>query len=217
MFSEHYIDWRESRMNGVKKFILPDYFKAKTLLELGCGNADVGNMFYELGATVTSSDARKEHLDVVNEKYPQIKTLLIDCDNDSIQEKYDVIVHWGVLYHIKEVESHLENTMQNCDVLLLETEVSDSDDKEFYIEVDEDGYDQAFNKKGIRPSQMYIESILEKNGFQYKLIKDPILNTENHFYDWNISNTNTWRNGLRRFWICWKNIDSPLVDKINPF
>ena len=94
MFQRHYINWRNARMNGVKKYILPEYFKSKTLLELGCGHADIGNMFYELGASVTSSDARKEHVETVQQKYPHIKTLLIDADNDTITDKYDIILHF---------------------------------------------------------------------------------------------------------------------------
>jgi hypothetical protein len=211
-FSGHYNNWRISRMNGVKKYISPDYFKSKTLLELGCGHADIGNMFCELGAIVTSSDVRKEHLDVVEKKYPHIKTLLIDGDNVNIKEKYDIIVHWGLLYHLNEIEIHLEKVLQKCDILLLETEVSDTDDKQFYISINEKGYDQAFNTKGIRPSPHYVEHVLEKNGFQFKLIKDPILNSGFHCYDWDISNSKIWKAGLRRFWICWKNINSPLVD-----
>ena len=212
MFTGHYNNWRNTRMNGVKKYISPEYFKSKTLLEVGCGHADIGNLFHGLGADVTSSDGRKEHLDIVNQKYPHIKTLLIDGDNDTIKEKYDIILHWGLLYHLKEIEAHLENVSQKCDLLLLETEVSDSDDKEFYISTNEKGYDQAFKNKGIRPSPSYIERILEKNGFQFKMIKDPILNSGYHRYDWDISNSKTWRHGLRRFWICWKNIESPLVN-----
>lgn len=212
MFDGHYIDWRTSRMNGVKKYISPEYFKSKTLLEVGCGHADVGNIFYELGAIVTSSDVRKEHLETVKQKYPHIKTLVIDGDNDSIKEKYDIIVHWGLLYHLREIEIHLEKVSQKCDILLLETEVSDSNNKEFYISTDENGDDQSFNNKGIRPSPSYVESLLEKNGFQFKLIKDPILNSSFHCYDWDVGDSNTWKHGLRRFWICWKNINSPLLD-----
>jgi SAM-dependent methyltransferase len=212
MFDSHYIEWRISRMNGIKKYMSPDYFKSKTLLELGCGYADIGNMFYELGASVTSSDARKEHLDVVNKRYPNIKTVLIDGDNDTITEKYDIILHWGLLYHLNEIERHLENVSQKCDLLLLETEVSDTDDDQFCIPIDEDGLDQAFNSIGIRPSPSYVESVLEKNGFQFKLIKDPILNSNFHCYDWDISNSGRWTSGLRRFWICWKNIECPLVN-----
>ena len=212
MFDGHYINWRISRMNGVKKYISPEYFKSKTLLEVGCGHAHIGNMFYELGAIVTSSDVRKEHLENVNRKYPHLKTLLIDCDNDSIKDKYDIIVHWGLLYHLNEIEIHLEKISQKCDVLLLETEVCDSNHTDFYISTIENDYDQAFNNKGIRPSPSYVEHVLTKNGFQFKLIKDPILNSDPHFYDWDINNSKKTGNGLRRFWICWKNIESPLVD-----
>ena len=196
----------------MKKYISSDYFRSKALLELGCGHADNGNMFYELGANVTSSDARKEHLNVVEKKYPNIKTLLIDGDNDSIKDKYDIILHWGLLYHLNNIEIHLENVSQKCDVLLLETEVYDSDDKDFNKSTDENGYDQAYNNTATHPSPRYIEYLLEKNGFQFKLIKDPILNSSFHCYDWEISNSKTWKHGLRRFWICWKNVESPLVN-----
>lgn len=101
MFNNHYDNWRISRLNGVKKYIKPEYFKYKTLLELGCGYADIGNMFYDLGAIVTSSDARKEHLDIVKQKYHHIKTLLIDGDNDNIQDNYDIILHWGITISFK--------------------------------------------------------------------------------------------------------------------
>ena len=212
MFQSHYIDWRNSRMDGVKKYILPDYFKSKTMLELGCGHADIGNMFYELGGIVTSSDVRKEHLEIANQKYPNIKTLLIDGNNDSIDEKYDIIVHWGLLYHLNEIEIHLEKVSQKCDVLLLESEVSDSDDNRFFQLINENGYDQAYNTKGIRPSPSYVEYLLEKNGFQFKLVKDPILNSGFHYYDWDITNSKDWKWGLRRFWICWKNVESPLIN-----
>jgi len=210
MFSGHYGDWIKSRMNGINEYISPEYFKCKTLLELGCGHAHVGQKFHEWGAIVTSSDARKEHLQVVNDVYPHIKTLTFDADKDDLEDTYDIILHWGVLYHISEIEKHLEKISHKCNVLLLETEVCDSDDRSFFITTNEEGYDQAFNKKGIRPSPAYVEKVLEKNGFQFKLVKDPILNSGFHRYDWNMENTKTWAGGLRRFWICWKNVESPL-------
>jgi hypothetical protein len=212
MFDGHYNNWILARMNCIKKYINADYFKNKTLLELGCGHAHIGNMFYNLGADVTSSDARNEHLLTVNNLYPHIKTLLLDCDNnieDKIN-KYNIIIHWGLLYHLHEIEMHITEIGKKCDVLFLETEVSDSYDDNLYINVDENGYDQAYNLKGIRPSPAYVEKQLIKNGFKYKLIMDSILNSESHIYDWESKNTETYRQGLRRFWICWKNVESPI-------
>jgi hypothetical protein len=210
MFSGHYDGWIESRMNGIKKYIKPGYFKDKTLLELGCGYAHIGNRFHEMGANVTSSDARKEHLIVVNAKYPHLKTICIDGDKDKISENYDIILHWGLLYHLNEIENHITEVSKKCDVLLLETEVCDSQDPTFFLKLNEAGFDQAFNSIGIRPSPNYVERVLQKCGFQYELIKDPILNSGFHKYDWTLGNSNHWEPGLRRFWICWKDVESPL-------
>jgi hypothetical protein len=143
---------------------------------------------------------------------PHIPTLLIDGDNDTLTDTYDIIVHWGLLYHLKEIDSHLEMISKHCSILFLETEVADSDDQHFFIQTDESGYDQAFNSKGIRPSAPYVERILSRNGFQFKRIEDPILNWDFHMYDWPLKNTGTWNHGLRRFWICWKDtVPSPLL------
>jgi hypothetical protein len=169
-------------------------------------------MFYELGATVTCSDTRQENLDGVKERYPHIKTLLIDGDNYSIIDKHDILIHLDLLYHLNEIELHLEKISQKCDVLILETEVCDSNNSQFYISTGEHDYNNVFKINGIRPSPSYVESVLTKNGFQFKLINDSILNNGYNSYDWDITNCNGWINGLRRFWICWKNIESPLVD-----
>jgi 2-polyprenyl-3-methyl-5-hydroxy-6-metoxy-1,4-benzoquinol methylase len=211
MFAGHYTEWVKFRMNGIKKYINADYFKSKSLLELGCGYAHIGNKFYELGSIVKSTDARKEHIDVVNKLYPHIKTAIFDADNDKIIDNYDIIVHFGLLYHLSNIEEHLANVAQKCNILLLETETCDSDNKNFYLKTNESGYDQAYNSVAIHGSESYIENILSKNGFQFKIIKDSILNAPLHSYDWEIKNTNTFSHGKRRFWICWKNVDSPLI------
>lgn len=210
MFKNFYNGWINSRMNGVNKYVSSEYFKSKTLLEVGCGHADVGNRFHELGAIVTSTDARKEHIAYVNETYPHIKTAIVDYDKNTVKDKYDIIIHWGLLNHLKEIDKHLENISQKCNVLFLDSEVADSDDDTFYASVDERGFDQAFHNKGIRTSPTYIEKLLEKNGFQFKLIEDHILDAGQHHYVWTITNTKRWMMGLRRFWICWKNVESPL-------
>ncbi len=197
-------------MACIQKYIGSEYFKSKTLLELGCGHGDNGHEFYKLGAIVTCSDARKEHIDVLKNKYPHLEASVVDCDNDNITDNYDIILHWGLLYHLNDIERHITNISQRCKVLLLETEVSDSDDTTFYIKTRESGCDQAFNCIGTRPSESYVEKILTNSGFNYKIINDSILNAEFHKYDWDIKNTRKWQHGLRRFWICWKNIETPI-------
>ena len=92
--------------------------------------------------------------------------------------------------------------------------MADSDNDNFYIVTKEEGYDQAYNNFGIRPSEKYVEKVLSNNGFKYFMIKDSIINSSWHIYDWEITNTKTWRAGLRRFWICWnKNVDEKQLFK----
>lgn len=213
MFEGHYKEWVLSRMAGIEKYIRPGFFQGKTLLELGGGHAHNGNKFSELGAIVTTSDARSEHLEKVQELYPHLQTILIDGDDTThpIPSKFDVILHWGLLYHLAEIEEHLKKIAGFCDVLLLETEVADAYEDDFFIRTEETGYDQAFHSVGIRPSPNYVEKVLSQNGFHYEMIVDPILNAGFHQYDWEINGTKSWRHGLRRFWICWKtDQESPL-------
>lgn len=216
MFDGHYNDWINSRLNCIYKYTKTGFFKSKSLLELGCGYAHIGNEFSNLGAFVTSSDARQEHLTIVNNLYPHIHTLLIDCDEILEINKYDIILHWGVLYHINNVDIHLEDVLKKCDVLLLETIVSDSEKDDTCVKLSEKGYDQAFNNIGSRPSTSYVEKQLEKNGFLFRLIKDPILNSTFHLYDWETDSKKDMTHGdlsLRRFWVCWrKDTESPLLN-----
>jgi hypothetical protein len=140
-----------------------------------------------------------------------MQTKLINANDKIIENKYDIIIHWGLLYHLNEIENHLENISNICNILLLESEVCDSDNDSYYIDTKEEGYDQAYDLIGIRPSPSYVEKILKQNGFEYKLIVDDDLNSDIHCYNWEIKNTKTWKNGMRRFWICWKDINSPII------
>jgi predicted TPR repeat methyltransferase len=215
-FIGQYIEWRKSRLSGLDKYLKLHFLENKKLLELGCGTADIGYMLSHTGAIVTGCDARKEHLDIANSRYPYIKTFIYDGDKEAIQDKYEIILHWGLLYHLDSTNlvSHLQNVMNCCDYLFLETEVCDFDGNEILV-TEEEGFDQAYNKNGSRPTEKYVEKIIKDNGFDYKLIKDKILNSSFHTYDWEITNTKTWRHGLRRYWICWnKNKECPIKQEL---
>ncbi len=213
MFRLHYDGWRKSRMDGVNKYVKADYFNGKTLLECGAGFGFIAKEFQEKGADATICDARAEHLQFANEYFPELKSFVFNAEKDSLTDSYNVVVHWGLLYHLNKdcLETHLQNIHDHCDVMLLETEVLDTEE-ETVLDQGEDGYDQAFSGVGCRPSQTYVESLLRKVGFEFSLIKDSILNSEFHTYDWEPENDSQWKSGKRRFWICWKpSVESPLV------
>ena len=203
MFEGHYVDWRNSRITTVQKYINTTFFKNKTMIELGGGKGHIGNAFSEMGCKVTSTEVRGEHIDVGKEIHPSLDFELFDCNTQHLEKHYDIVLHWGVLYHIENVKSHLENVLGHCDYLFLETEVLDSDESECIL-VNENGYDQAYHKVGSRPSVTYIEDILDSAKFLYRRLDNASLNSSFHRYDWLPQNQRNYADGMRRFWICWK-------------
>ena len=215
-FGNHYVDWQKSRTNAIEKYLPPNFFRGKSVHEIGCGHAFFGNYAHEKGASnVFVTDARQEHIDIVKQKHPLLNSSVLDVDDITQllnMENVDVIIHFGVLYHIKNVVSNLQTLSTKCKYMILETEVCDSDDATDNLSVIERiYYDQAYHGIGSRPSQQFVESILNICGFLYRCILDPILDTNCHNYSWEIKNTKKWKGGQRRFWICWKkDIDIPI-------
>lgn len=202
-----YIELREKRINAIINFFGKDWFSNKKILELGCGHADVGIEFYKLGSDVTSTDVREEHLKVVNEKYPQLKTILFNLESPEwpFEEKYDLIIHIGTLYHLNNYEKNLENCLNHCDYLFLESIVSDSDDENFVRYISEKGDDQSFVQIGSRASEKNIEKIIKNNNFIFHRHFSSNLNSTNNIFDWVIKNTQDCVvNGCnaRRSWFC---------------
>lgn len=212
MFSGHYDQWRNNRIDVTNALLTTDFFREKSVLEVGCGYGDIGNAFSQQGATVTCSDARREHIEVLTARHPHLKTRVDDMDRwlDDMPH-FDVIIHFGLLYHLKNPSGHLIDVSQYCDYLFFETEVCDSTNPDDILYTNENGYDQAFNAVGSRPSPSYIEKILSLCNFSFRMITTPSLNHDFHRYDWEHRNDKHWEHGLRRFWICWKNsVPTPL-------
>lgn len=204
MFQGHYNDWRSSRLNFIKEHFENSFFKNKTMLEVGCGHGDVGSYFQNLGADVTSCDGRAEHVTDAKQKYPNLKVMVFDADSDLLNENYDIIVHWGLLYHLENIDEHLKNICEHCTYLFLETLVSDSTDPFFKIKTTEEGYDQSMSGHGTIPSPAYVERLLHDNNFQFTIIENSKLNSNFHVYDSPIQNTGAYDFGMRKFWICTK-------------
>lgn len=219
-FKGHYIQWMNKRINAIINYFGKAFFSGKSILELGCGFGDIGAIFSKLGANITCSDGRQEHLEILKSKYPNINTVQYDLDREwPFNEKFDIIIHMGVLYHIKDYKNAIKNACQNAKYVVLETEVSDSDDPNFVIYTNEEGYEQVLNHIGCRPSEAAIESILDECNVKYYRLHDSSCNYDFHKYDWEVKNTNTWQRGMRRLWfIHQKNIIQPnMLELVNKF
>ena len=204
-FAQHYDDWRRKRVATITRFYQDrygaDFFAGKRVLELGCGYGDLGAEFAKLGADLTCSDARPEHLDVVRKRYPEVKVVQADLDSEwPFGDGWDVVLHLGLLYHLRAPEPTMRWASQSATHLVLETEVCDSTDPRFILRMKESGYDQAHNGFGCRPSTGCVETILTECGMQFERLLDGSCNSGMHVYDWQELNTGAWRHGLRRLW-----------------
>lgn len=203
-FNAHYQAWRDARVAAIRQHYGDEFFRGKSLLEVGCGYGDIGAVFTRLGARVTCSDAREEHLAVVRERWPEITTIRADLNREWPFDRYDIILHLGVLYHLEPTHDSLRRSCRACEHLVVESEVCDSSDPDAVVLAQEAGYDQAIDGTGCRPSPARVERVLQEEGMQFERVEDARCNSGFHVYDWPVQET--WRatDGLRRFWFAWR-------------
>lgn len=203
-FQDHYEYWRAKRIVAIVEHYGENFFKGKKILELGCGYGDIGKVLISIGAEVIFCEGREEHINILKRRFPNNRIYKINLESEWFfdNEKFDLILHLGVLYHLDNFEYSLEKCFLSSDNIVLETEVCDSDDPELVLKISEnsEGYDQSLIGKGSRPSANYLENIFNKNLFEYQRIQDSSCNASFHRYDWEVNNTNSWESGLRRFY-----------------
>lgn len=103
-----------------------DWFTQKEVLELGCSTGDISKKLLERGCYAHFSDHDWASLN-------NIKQDLMKCNFDAatiqidqnkmwdLQKKFDLILHFGVLYLLENWQQDLECTMNHTDLMFLET------------------------------------------------------------------------------------------------
>jgi cyclopropane fatty-acyl-phospholipid synthase-like methyltransferase len=209
-FDGHYVEWRKSRIKVTVDHYGEEFFKGKTLLEVGCGWGDTGKAFSDLGATVTVSDARTEHVGEAKSRYgDKITCLVVDSESTTwdYDTDFDIIIHWGLLYHLKDPEQNLRLFSNHCKHIVLETEVLDHDDPYCYHNIKEErrwnhgAWGMAFGGTGSRPTPAFVERVLKESGMIVTPLENPEkCNAAFHKYDWIPKNKKGWFSGQRKFW-----------------
>ena len=207
MFDGHYYEWRARRVRKAIKVIGRSRMAGLRVLELGCGYGDIGIALWQAGAKVTFSDARQEHLDELMLRYPEIarqeRVFQIDQEKPwSLDQRYDLVIHFGLLYHLQNWRLSLDRSLAHADAMLLETIVADSDDPGVDIAWPaREAYDTAFGGTGSTPSAAAIEAYLRQKGCRFVRFDDGHLNASSHHYDWVVGHTEEESAWLRRFWL----------------
>jgi hypothetical protein len=146
-----------------------------------------------------------------NLKYNQIrnfKSIKCDLETDFTHfGSFDLILNFGFLEAINEIDIVLNCCVKMSKNILLETLVCDSTapDKVLKVPVDTIASDHPINS-GIstRPSPFYIEQFFDCSGYSLKRYFDNDLNTPHHVYDWEHKNNESLldneKRSLRRYW-----------------
>jgi glycosyltransferase involved in cell wall biosynthesis len=218
-FDGRYLQWNQARI----KFILDFYgghtfFYNKTMLDLGCGHGDISGAFYRLGSQITAVDARPDHLAIANKKFPGIKIIKADLDQDwPFQgQKFDIVLDLALLCHLRDYEKHLINICNAANYVILETAVCDSDDPTKCILGSESKgiYDNSINGVSSRPTTAAIERILTNCGMSFRRMDNARLNSSPFVYDWQPQNNGDTSIGKRRLWFA--NKTGNIVQTVQP-
>lgn len=204
--------YRESQLTRlVNLFAQVDLERWQDLkvLEVGAGLGDLGDAFTQLGFDVTSTDGRAEHVEAMRARGRQ--AFVLDLDSTGVDEvgDFDLILAFGVLYHLAAPEDFIRSCGKRAKVLLLETAVCDRNDPVIRW-VDEPGgwrgKDQALGRRGCRPSPSWVEGACREAGFtSVRDISSSLGNWRIGSFDWTPEDTGEWRRdgvNLRKMWVC---------------
>ena len=209
LFHPFYEDWRIKRINKILEQYGIDYLKNKNILELGSGHGDIGAFFAELGAKVLCLEGRIQNVNFANLKHRKIekfKCLQFNLENDFSEfGRFDSIINFGLLYHLKNVDVHLNCCFKMSDDILFESVVCDSTDayKIFFCDENKKVDEESLEGIGSRPSPFYIERIAKENNFDVIRYFSEELNSGTQFiYNWEHKDNNRLGENfkLRRFW-----------------
>jgi len=175
------------------------------VIELGGGYGEISGFFAALGANVTCVDGRVQNLNVARIRFRAFDNITfvqrnLEYDFSDLG-RFDLAIHFGLLYHIRNLEQNLASTAVLSDEIVLETEVIDSLDPNAKVLVEQTKAhrDRSLEGYGSRASPNLIKRFFESRGFAVEIITDPSLNTAQHNYSWNHKNDGSHRDGMRRF------------------
>lgn len=197
-FESYRKDLRDRKLEKLIEVLGKEWFKGKKVFELGCGHAQVSARLHELGAKVSCSDAREEHIEYVNKKYPFITTYVIDQNEPwKLDQEYDLVISWGVNEHLEHWAQDLKSTMQAGKKVSLDMVISEKDT--FICE--ESGYENSIHRMGSRVTIKDINKILAKSKKEFIRYDEAELNFVFVEYDWKENTSKDFNLGHRRFWI----------------
>jgi hypothetical protein len=195
-------NWTDGRLNGCAKYLADDFFTGKNILEVGYNYPSAGPKLAALGATVTIYDLSQSNLDAIKAIHPDLNTELVDLATDTVHQKYDVIWDTNVIDILSDPVKHLQDVCTNCDYLILDAWVLDSNDSDITF---------ILQNGEARVTAKFVDDTLQSNGFESIMPIDTVFDAESRSHGWEPQNDNECRENNCRIWIAWRStVSSPL-------
>lgn len=210
--SPHYKESELTRLMNLFAHVDLDEWRGMRVLEVGAGPGRLGDAFVKLGFDVTSSDGRPEHVDRLKARGRH--AIVLDLDREPLDQagQFDLILAFGVLYHLAWPDFFLRGC-QGAKVLLLETAVCDSVPPVLQKVRESGGWrgqDQSLSRVGTRPSPSWVEKSCRTAGFaDVRDISTSLANWSIGSFDWEVRGTGEWRRegvNLRKMWVCQRGV-----------
>jgi SAM-dependent methyltransferase len=207
--TRYYRESQRSRLLNLFAHVDLERWKGMRVLEVGAGLGHLGVVFEQLGFEVVSSDGRPEHVEAMRARGRDAVVMDLDRVGADDLRSFDLILAFGVLYHLARPEQFLKACGDSAPVLLLESAVCDSPEPVIRW-VDEAGgwrgTDQALAGHGCRPSPAWVERTCAEAGYRSVVdISSPVGNWVIGSFDWEQRGTGDWRRdgiNFRKMWVC---------------
>jgi SAM-dependent methyltransferase len=184
--TEHYQEHNRRRLEHLASLDLN--LAGLSVLEVGAGIGDHTHFFLERGCKVFSTDARRQNVEVLRRRHPNLRTAVLDVDNPPLNfdEQFDVVYCYGLLYHLSDPSAALAFMARCCRrLLLLETRVSPGDTELVHACAEDPCVPSySFAGTGCRPTRPWVFRELQRHfPFVYVPLTQP--NHEEFPIDWN--------------------------------
>lgn len=209
--ASYYRESQQARLLNLFAHADIERWREMRVLEVGAGLGALGEVFSQLGFDVTFSDGRAEHVESMHQRGRKAFVLDLDSTGVDTAGDFDLVLSFGVLYHLAHPEEFLLSCAKKAKVLLLETAVCDRNEPVVQW-IDEHGgwrgTDQALRTRACRPSPAWVEGICHQAGFtSVRDISSPVGNWRSGCFDWQPRDSGEDRRdgiNLRKMWICEK-------------
>ncbi len=210
--ASHYRESNLTRLVNLFAHADVERWRGMRVLEVGAGLGHLGDAFADLGFDVTSTDGRQEHVEAMRARGRESSVLDLDLTGVNEAGDFELILAFGVLYHLAHPEEFLHSCGKTAKVLLLETAVCDHREPVVDWITESGGWrgkDQAVSGRGCRPSPSWVEGTCREAGFDVvRDVSSPLGDWSSGTFSWEPRDSGEWRrNGvnLRKMWVCERN------------